>query len=119
MNLSLKFGTTACATAFALAIAGPARADRTDDDRFVGALQLYQACYYSAAYGRLAQLADGGHVEAARIALLMVRLGPQLYHTEWSATPDQIHHWIETAASTSTSSSPVAAIDLRANRSWP
>ena len=97
MNLLRKFAPTAFAAAFALTVAGPSRAAPTDDDRFVGAMQLYHDCHYSAAYGRLAQLADGGHPEAARIALLMVRLGPQLYRNEWSATQNQIHHWIETA----------------------
>jgi len=97
MNLLRKLATTAFAAAFALTVAGPSRADPTDDDRFVGAMQLYHDCHYSAAYGRLAQLADGGHAEAARIALLMVRLGPQLYHNEWSATRNQIEHWIETS----------------------
>ena len=89
MNLLRKFATTACAAAFALAVAGLSRADPTDDDRFVGAMQLYHDCHYSAAYGRLAQLADNGHTEAARIALLMVRLGLQLYRNDWWATPNQ------------------------------
>jgi len=97
MNTIRKFAATACAAAFALAVTGPARAEPSDNDRFIDAMQLYHDCHYSAAYGRLARLADGGHTEAARIALLMVRLAPQLYRNEWSATPHQIHHWIEIA----------------------
>jgi hypothetical protein len=73
--------------------------EAAEDDGFGAAMQNYDECHYSIAYDRLAVLADGGHAEAARIALLMVRYGPQLYGGQWSASPYQIEHWIRLASS--------------------
>lgn len=68
------------------------------DDPFVAAMRLYHDDRYAAAYGRLADLADSGHAEAARIALLMLRLGPSLYRSQWSASREQIQHWLDLAS---------------------
>lgn len=57
------------------------------------ALQLYREGRYSPAYGRFLKLADAGDVDAARIALMMLRHGPELYQTEWTAAPSQIAAW--------------------------
>jgi len=97
MNLLRKFARTLCVAGFALAAATSATA-ATDDERFIAAMQLYDDCHYSVAYGRLVELADGGHAEAARIALLMVRFGPQLYGSQWSASANQIERWIQLAS---------------------
>ena len=70
-----------------------------DDDGFGAAMQNYDDCHYAIAYDRLAVLADGGHAEAARIALLMVRYGPELYGDRWSASPYRIKHWMQLASS--------------------
>lgn len=48
---------------------------------------------YAAAYGRFARLADAGHVPSARIALLMVHYGRELFRNDWYATPDQLRRW--------------------------
>lgn len=48
---------------------------------------------YAAAYGRFARLADEGHVLSACIALVMVRDGPLLFQSDWSATPEQLRRW--------------------------
>jgi hypothetical protein len=64
-----------------------------DEARFAEALQLYQAGRWSGAYGRFIKLADQGHPAAARIALLMLRHGGDLYKTEWTASPSQVAHW--------------------------
>lgn len=79
---------TLCATS-ALAAA--------EDDRFVEAMRLYHDGRYAASYGRLVELADRGDAEAARIALLMVRYGPQLYGSQWSASGFQIERWLSLA----------------------
>lgn len=70
-----------------------AAAIQTTDIQFADALQLYRQGRWSAAYGRFVQLADGGHVESARIALVMVRHGADLYGTEWTATQPQVSAW--------------------------
>ena len=70
-----------------------------DDGGFGAAMRNYDDCHYAVAYDRLAVLADGGHAEAARIALLMVRYGPQLYGDRWSVSPSRIEHWIRVASS--------------------
>ena len=82
MDLLRKFVRTVCVAVLALAATTSAIA-ATDDEGFAAALQLYHDGHYSAAYGRLVALADRRHVDAARIALLMVRFGPQLYNRQW------------------------------------
>jgi hypothetical protein len=64
-----------------------------DETRFAEAVQLYRAGRWSGAYGRFIKLADQGHPGAARIALLMLRHGRDLYQTEWTAAPSQVAHW--------------------------
>lgn len=97
MSLLRKFVRTLCIAGLAVAATTSAIA-AGDDERFVAALQLYHDGHYSAAYGRLVALADGGHADAARIALLMVRFGPQLYDGQWSASASQIELWIALAS---------------------
>ena len=81
----------------AAALAAPACA-ATVEDPFVAAMRLYHDDRYAAAYGRLADLADSGHAEAARVALLMLRHGPALYRSHWSATREQVQHWLDLAS---------------------
>lgn len=82
---------------FAALLSLPASAARVDD-RFVAAMQQYNDGRYAAAYGQLIELADGGNAEAARIALLMLRYGPTLYRSQWSATQEQIQYWLDLAS---------------------
>jgi hypothetical protein len=63
------------------------------DAEFTRALQFFRAGHHAAAYGRLARLADGGHVGAARLALVMATHSQALFGTEWSATPAQQQRW--------------------------
>ncbi|MFO1316310.1 MAG: hypothetical protein U1F58_11960 [Burkholderiales bacterium] len=86
--------------AFAALAAGPSLA-AAGDDGFVTAMRAYEEGRYAFAYGRLVLLADAGHAEAARIALLMLRYGPQLYGSQWSAAPNQIEHWLALAGTPS------------------
>jgi hypothetical protein len=64
-----------------------------DDTTYADALQLYRSGRWSAAYGRFVRAADGGNADAARIALLMLRHGRDLYGTEWAAAPSQVSTW--------------------------
>jgi hypothetical protein len=63
------------------------------DTMFADALELYRSSRWSAAYGRFLRLADSGNADAARIALLMLRHGHDLYGTEWAAAPSQVTAW--------------------------
>jgi hypothetical protein len=78
--------------------AGPADAAAASSTaRFAEALQLYRSGRWAAAYGRFVKLADRGHADAARMALMMLRHGPDLYDTEWAATPEQVAVWTRVA----------------------
>ena len=57
------------------------------------AMQSFREQRYSAAYGRLAQLADAGHAPSAQLALVMYRNGPALFGNAWSAAPSQLRMW--------------------------
>lgn len=57
------------------------------------ALQAWREHRYPAAYGRLARLADAGHVPAAELALVMVRHGRTLFGSDWAATQPQLRRW--------------------------
>ena len=67
------------------------------DTNMAEAMEHYRNGHVSAAYGRFAELADRGDAEAARIALMMLRYGPQLYGHEWGASQPQIERWTELA----------------------
>lgn len=64
---------------------------------FNDAMEQYRDGRWAAAYGRFAALADQGHAEAARIALLMLRYGARLYGHEWGASQPQINQWMKLA----------------------
>lgn len=70
-----------------------------DDARFAEALRLYQGSRWSEAYMRFVALADGGHQEAARIAMVMLRHGREMHKARWTAAPSQVAQW-ERAAGT-------------------
>ena len=61
--------------------------------RFGDAVRLFRARDYAGAYGRFAELADGGHAPSAQWALAMVSQGPLLFGSEWSATEAQMRRW--------------------------
>jgi hypothetical protein len=62
-------------------------------DRQALANEAFQARRYADAYGRFAALADEGDAASAWMALLLVSNGPQLFGSEWSATPGQLRRW--------------------------
>lgn len=58
----------------------------------------YDANRWPAAYERLSRLADRGHPDAARMALLMWRHGAVLYGTRFDAAPSRREHWAAAAS---------------------
>lgn len=81
------------------AAAAPASADAASAEAaFNDAMAQYSDCRWADAYSRFAVLAEQGHAEAARIALLMLRHGPALYRHEWSGSPAQVTRWATLAA---------------------
>lgn len=56
-------------------------------------LELYARGQWPAAFEQLAVLADARDPEAARISLMMVRHGAQLYKTRFEVAPDRLHRW--------------------------
>lgn len=57
------------------------------------ALAEYERCHWPEAFQALAQLADRGHAQAARVALQMRRFGPALYGWTFTASAAQIGRW--------------------------
>jgi hypothetical protein len=84
--LSPAFATLAQTTAMALGT--PAQ-----QVAYAQARQSLQDKRYAEAFGRLAELADQGHVPSAHLALALYDHGPALLGHTWSATPSQRRHW--------------------------
>lgn len=84
---------TGLAALAASLLATSALAQTPADAAFDSAQALYDRGDYETAYQRLAELADGGHAEASRIAWLMNRHGLRLYGQSFAATPYQQLSW--------------------------
>ncbi len=99
MSLPKHLGRASRAAAIVLAsiAAGGSPAAAAPAPTFDEAMQHYQDGRWAAAYGRFAALADRGDAESARIALLMLRHGERLFGSKWSATQEQIKHWVALA----------------------
>ncbi len=91
--------TAALAVGLGLASA-PAQAEQAslDDSAFAEALDAYERNHWPRAFQALAELADGGHAEAARWAWLMVRHGPALYHQHFDPDPQRRQRWLTLAS---------------------
>lgn len=61
--------------------------------RFEIAQADYDTGHYGRAFAEFALLADDGHCEAARIALLMWRYGKPLYATEFQLPRERLDRW--------------------------
>lgn len=80
--------------------AGPAFAQASAPSSaaaFEGAMRDYEAQRFGKAFDTLALLADGGHAEAARIALLMSAQGPRLYGRRFELHPQRRERWLDSA----------------------
>ncbi|MES2958755.1 MAG: hypothetical protein V4792_11235 [Pseudomonadota bacterium] len=66
---------------------------------FAHALRDYERQHFDAAFRALSGLADQGHAEAARIALLMSAHGPRLYGLRFAVDEPQRERWLQVALS--------------------
>jgi hypothetical protein len=62
------------------------------------AQHAYALGHWQEAFDAFAALADLGQPDAARIAALMWRFGPSLYHTRFSADAARVRRWTLSAA---------------------
>jgi Ni/Co efflux regulator RcnB len=83
--LALPVGAADAATDPAL---NPAQQQLWDEAR-----QAFREHRYAAAYGRFATLADSGHAPSAHLALTMLRQGPVLFGSAWTASVPQQRRW--------------------------
>ncbi len=83
-------------------IAGAADAQQAGIATTASLLELaatdYERGHWREAFAAFSVLADRCEAEPARIAVLMWRLGPALYRTEFSASPEQLQRWAQLAA---------------------
>ncbi len=63
------------------------------DDGFDAAVTLYDRGAWPEAFAALVRLANQGHAQAAKLALLMLRYGASLYGTAFRAEAPQIAPW--------------------------
>lgn len=98
---SRRYGVKSGLLALLLLAAGFARAgtDFPPHATFDAALLAYESNHWHESFLALAALADCGHPEAARMALLMWRHGPALFDTTFSARAEQVQQWIRVASS--------------------
>lgn len=68
--------------------------------RFELAMSRYERCHWHQAFTLLAMLADEGHAQAARTALLMHSHGPTMFGFDFPAAPERRVRWLASAAST-------------------
>jgi len=80
-------------TLWALAPSAGAQGAPDDAQTFAAAMEAYRNSHWAQSYALLVALADGGHVEASRIASQMHRWGPRLYGQRFTAGADQLARW--------------------------
>ena len=78
-----------------VAMRSGARVTILRDDRFDNAVRLYRDGHWAIAFDHLATLADQDHAPAARLALLMLRYGAQLYGANFVAQPTRVARWAQ------------------------
>ena len=81
-----------------LALAQPVAAAEDSAVHFDVALQHLERCQWPLAYQQFAVLADAGHGQAARIALLMQALGTRVFGGRYPAQASQRNRWLDVAA---------------------
>lgn len=109
-----------CSLAATQARAGdtPASARDAQASALAAALEDYARQDFGAAYARLSTLADGENIQAARMAWLMQRNGPNLYRRDFSATAAQRHAWYQLTLAALQADPPADddAVDMLAER---
>jgi len=89
-----------CVAALVLSSAAIAQTAVSQQAIFEQAMVGYERQHFVAAFEALARLADAGHPEAARIALLMRAHGPRLFGQRFEVDPARRTAWLEAAATT-------------------
>ena len=101
MKINYKFNalliSTMAACVLSTATAATAADAAKSETVFTEAMAQYKQGKWSGAYGRFAALADKGHAEAARIALIMLRHGSTMYGSDWGASQPQVDRWTKLA----------------------
>jgi hypothetical protein len=87
-----------CVAGFALSNAATAQMANSQQGTFEQAMVDYDHQHFVAAFDVLARLADAGHPEAARVALLMRAHGPHLYGQRFDVEPARRTAWLGAAA---------------------
>lgn len=77
----------------ALQVLGASASWAQSDPALAQALELYATGRWSEAFDRLAALADARDPEAARISVMMVRNGPDLYKIRFEVAPERLQTW--------------------------
>lgn len=85
-----------CAACQAQAVIGSVEPQQASFERAIGD---YERQHFDAAFQGLSVLADQGHAEAARIALLMSAHGPRLYGLRLAVGEAQRERWLQVALS--------------------
>ena len=81
-----------------LALAQPLTAAEATAVHFDAAMLHLERCQWPQAFQRFAALADAGHDQAARIALLMQAHGTRLFGGRFSADASRRERWLDVAA---------------------
>lgn len=93
----MNFGLGARSWLAALTLAVPA-AQAQPPSLFDSAMDAYAQQRFRDAFDGLARLADSGHGDAARIALLMVAHGPRLFSQRFEIAPPRRAQWLDAAS---------------------
>lgn len=81
-----------------LALAQPPVTTEVSTTHFDVAMQHLERCQWPQAFQRFAVLADAGHDQAARIALLMQAHGTRLFGGRFTADASRRERWLDVAA---------------------
>lgn len=90
LGLVVVFGAGAPALAQSASASAAQASSQTLDPRFDDAMQDYERNHWPQAFDALVQLAEQGHVEAARLVVQMHWQGLRLYGQRFSLTPLQL-----------------------------
>lgn len=98
-TVSARLVLSACLAGSLLAQASNSRADEAalPDPLMHQALAAYEVNHWQKSFAAMGALADAGHADAARVALLMTRHGSALFRERFEVTPARRLQWLETA----------------------
>jgi hypothetical protein len=82
----------------ALLSSAPMTADPSAESAFSRAMDRFESMHFAQAFEALAPLADAGHADAARIALLMRAHGPRLFGQRFEVDAQRRERWLDAAS---------------------